>query len=280
MATKISSMVTRDVCLLGGKVWLYGRHRGALLTGILWRRVWTALRWQGVLELCRCWLVRPCIRPVGAAIHAPLAIIGPHISQSFELMRHIPSLIEREDYRSTAEMSPNALFFLDRKGRLVHANRPGRTLHSEASIVRVDRDGHFHLHDPQAERALHAALGAIARADFQKLRGNFLISRTNGLPVEATIAPIERNATLLIFDQIFENLPIATLVLKSQPDAATLLEGCGLTPAELALAQSIAKGLSPRELADSKGISINAVRTQQKAVYSKTGTTRQSQLVH
>lgn len=216
-------------------------------------------------------------------VRTPLArmfsLLGPHISQSFELMRHVPALAEGEDYRSTAENCANALFFLDRKGRLVHANHTGRTLHSEASTVWVDRDGHFHLQDPQAERALQAALGAITRADFQKLRGNFLIRRTSGLPMQATIAPIERNAMPAIFDQIFEDLPIAALVLKKQPDAATALQGYGLTPAELALARSIAKGLSPRELADSRGISINTVRTQLKAVYSKTGTTRQSQLV-
>ena len=27
------------------------------------RPVWTALLWQGVVELCRCWSVRPCVRP-------------------------------------------------------------------------------------------------------------------------------------------------------------------------------------------------------------------------
>ena len=27
------------------------------------------------LSICSCWLVRPCIRPVGAAFHAPLAIM-------------------------------------------------------------------------------------------------------------------------------------------------------------------------------------------------------------
>lgn len=30
---------------------------------------------KGFFERCRCWLVRPCIRPVGAAYHVPLAIM-------------------------------------------------------------------------------------------------------------------------------------------------------------------------------------------------------------
>ena len=30
---------------------------------------------RGSLSLCSCWLVRPCIRPVGAAFHVPLAIM-------------------------------------------------------------------------------------------------------------------------------------------------------------------------------------------------------------
>ena len=30
---------------------------------------------RGSLSVCSCWLVRPCIRPVGAACHMPLAIM-------------------------------------------------------------------------------------------------------------------------------------------------------------------------------------------------------------
>src|SRR5262245_33002090 len=30
---------------------------------------------RGSLSVCSCWLVRPCIRPIGAAFHMPLAIM-------------------------------------------------------------------------------------------------------------------------------------------------------------------------------------------------------------
>jgi hypothetical protein len=30
---------------------------------------------KGFVSFCSCWLVRPCIRPVGAAFHVPLAIM-------------------------------------------------------------------------------------------------------------------------------------------------------------------------------------------------------------
>ena len=218
-------------------------------------------------------------------VRLPLAkmfcLLGPHIHQSFELMRRVPALVDGEDYRSTAELSADAVFFIDGRGRLVHANRAGRTLHSEASMVWVDRDERIHFRDPQAEWALQAALGTITKVDFQKLRGNFAIRRTSGSPIQATIAPIERSIAPPIFDQIFEDLPVAVLALKTTAmlsDATIALQGYGLTPAELALAQSIAKGVSPREYADSRGVSIHTVRSQLKVVFSKTATSRQSQL--
>ena len=55
--------------------------------------VWTALRWQGVVEAVACWLVRPCVRPVGAAHsaagHNAIRVSGPDQKLALEVLGRI-----------------------------------------------------------------------------------------------------------------------------------------------------------------------------------------------
>jgi DNA-binding CsgD family transcriptional regulator len=53
----------------------------------------------------------------------------------------------------------------------------------------------------------------------------------------------------------------------------------GLTKSEARLASQLLCGQSLQEIADTTGVSIGTVRTQTKAVFSKTHTHRQAQLV-
>ncbi len=53
----------------------------------------------------------------------------------------------------------------------------------------------------------------------------------------------------------------------------------GLTPAEAEVVQLLAKGLPLDEIAADRGISLNTVRSHLKHVFSKTGTSRQGELL-
>ncbi|MBM0273952.1 helix-turn-helix transcriptional regulator [Streptococcus suis] len=99
--------------------------------------------------------------------------------------------------------------------------------------------------------------------------------------MRAMIVPLAHRTTQTMFDQIFEDLPIAMLVLRNQPTpqpSVAALPGYGLTPAESELAVAIAQGISLRDHADSRDVSIHTVRAQLKSVFAKTETRRQSQL--
>jgi DNA-binding CsgD family transcriptional regulator len=52
-----------------------------------------------------------------------------------------------------------------------------------------------------------------------------------------------------------------------------------LTPAEARVGIALARGRSPDEIAVSNGVSISTVRTQLRALFAKTGTARQTELV-
>jgi DNA-binding CsgD family transcriptional regulator len=63
------------------------------------------------------------------------------------------------------------------------------------------------------------------------------------------------------------------------PKATFLVRAFGLTPAEARLASIIAEGLNPERAAEELGISRVTARNQLKAIFAKTGTHRQSELV-
>ncbi|GAA2865256.1 DNA-binding CsgD family transcriptional regulator/PAS domain-containing protein [Aminobacter niigataensis] len=219
-------------------------------------------------------------------VRAPLSrlldLLGPHISRSFDLLRHVPTLVNGEDYRATAQLADDAMFFIDRSGRITYSNRAGDALRRENTIIRVDRAGYMHLLDLEADAALQAALGAMARANYAQLQRDFVVRCATGSPLQAILAPVRHNAKSLMFDCLFEDHPVAMLVFHRQTECANSdvpsLDRYGMTPAELALAKAIAEGISPREYADIRSISINTVRTQLKSIYAKTETSRQSQL--
>ena len=74
-------------------------------------------------------------------------------------------------------------------------------------------------------------------------------------------------------------LTFTTIEPKPAPNPTALITAFGLTPAEARLASIIAEGLSPEQAAEQLGITKETARSQLKAVFVKTGTHRQGELV-
>ena len=67
--------------------------------------------------------------------------------------------------------------------------------------------------------------------------------------------------------------------LRESASQATLGELFGLTPAEANLAILLSRGLSLAEASETQSISQHTARAQLKAIFSKTGVSRQAELV-
>jgi DNA-binding CsgD family transcriptional regulator len=74
-------------------------------------------------------------------------------------------------------------------------------------------------------------------------------------------------------------LILCSLVSKARPDPAVLREVFGLTPVESKVASVISTGASPEHAAEEMEIAVVTARNHLKAVFAKTGTHRQSELV-
>jgi DNA-binding CsgD family transcriptional regulator len=78
----------------------------------------------------------------------------------------------------------------------------------------------------------------------------------------------------------------AIALLLSDPGSRTMVTAQSLravfdlTPAEAAIAAALANGMSVSDTAAHLGVALNTVRTHLRSIFSKTGVSRQSQLVH
>ena len=73
-------------------------------------------------------------------------------------------------------------------------------------------------------------------------------------------------------------LVITDLSAGTSPQAALIQGLFDLTPAEARVAQAIASSVQPVDISRQHGISVGTVRTHMKAVFAKTGTSRQAEL--
>jgi DNA-binding CsgD family transcriptional regulator len=74
-------------------------------------------------------------------------------------------------------------------------------------------------------------------------------------------------------------LTLTAIEPRAAPKPAVLSKAFGLTPAEARVASIVAEGLNPERAAEVLGISRTTARNRLQAIFAKTGTHRQSELV-
>lgn len=142
----------------------------------------------------------------------------------------------------------------------------------------IIRDGKLAASIREQDDELQAAVKVVARGTAPT---RLMIRRRNGeLAYGLLLFPANQTAAV----PLGIALPaVAALVVdvqrKASLDEAMLSQLFSFTPAEASLAASIAAGSSLEEIAAERRISIHTVRTHLKRVFTKTGTSRQGELV-
>jgi DNA-binding CsgD family transcriptional regulator len=158
-------------------------------------------------------------------------------------------------------------------GRVVLAN----DAFAAATHVWTTRGGdRLGLHDQVAGRMLADALAAIELAQGPR---SIPVRAEPGGAVTAVIqvVPVRRQA-----HDIFGSTSAIVILseLKAQAADATLVQSLfDLTPAEIAVAQSIASGLTVVQISKATGRAVPTIRNQVRSAMSKTGSTRQAELI-
>jgi DNA-binding CsgD family transcriptional regulator/PAS domain-containing protein len=213
-----------------------------------------------------------------------LALLGelvPHWQTAARLHHRIAGLETRLEYASAAlDRLPRALIVTDSSGRILHMNRRAEALLKSNSGLSAAADGlrAGSSHQTARLREFIARTASTVAGNGQHPGGVMQLPRVSHPPLKLQIAPLAsssgpvgRRASVAIF--IAEPEPTA------KPDPALLGALLDLSPAEARLTAAIASGGTIRQFAEQAGVSLNTTRTLLKRVFSKTGVSRQAELV-
>jgi DNA-binding CsgD family transcriptional regulator len=166
---------------------------------------------------------------------------------------------------------------IDRLGHVLDTNAAAEALFDEHICIRSRR---LVVADARAKSCLERLIDQIrVTSDLAALPCEpIIIPRQQRGPVIARVLPIHGTAqTLFLGARVL--LSLTAVEPKCGPKEALLANTFGLTPAEARVAFVMAEGLNPERAAHQLGISKATARNQLRAVFAKTGTHRQGELV-
>lgn len=214
---------------------------------------------------------------------AKLKRLIPHLGRALILMDEIQFQRRRAETSMQAmEATSMAVIGLNAAGQVLHSNRCAERLLREARVVRV-RHGILACADSALDNRLNDALDqcrespapiTLLLVDRQRPQDRYSLTLTRSATGGSTLIPSEWSGAyrgLLCL--------ISPLNQKRMATAKQLMALFGLSRAEASLARAVASGQTLECYAQNADLAMSTVRTQLRAVLSKTNVSRQAELV-
>lgn len=200
--------------------------------------------------------------------------LAPHLHRSLRVHQRITRLeAERRGLAGVLDRLAAPVVVLDARGRVIGQNESARRLLDREDGLSV-RDGRLIAARPHGTRRVAQAVERAQRCGGDRALGAIALSRPSGAAdLSVAIVPMGQGGegTVAVFVNDPELAPL--------PDPATLRDLYRLTPAEARLSVALARGLSLQQAAVALGVSQHTARNHLKAVFAKTGVSRQGALV-
>lgn len=204
-----------------------------------------------------------------------LGLIVPHLQRALRLHSKMIDLQTANDTLSGAfDSVPIGIVLLGKNG-ILNVNKAATEICRNSKSLYLTQEGIRASVSRVDERLRKIIRSAMDPAQDNNGGGSVCIASESGNPVVVVASPVpsgdwpcETGVVVFLTDRNHS----------SDASAEILRTAFGLTPAEVRLASMLAKGLSPTEVADELTVSLNTIRTQLKAIFAKTNTSRQSQL--
>jgi DNA-binding CsgD family transcriptional regulator len=217
-------------------------------------------------------------RKAGALTDAHRRLIGAVMPQVARAMT-LQSRLEDQAALIAAgalEAVDAAVLLCDFDGCVVAATTHAHKILRRADVLLV-RQGRVHTRDSDAAAAFAAALRGGARVIPEPEARVLVVRARTGLPVRLDIAPLPHGrgaAALRPLAMVHVQEPAQAVRL----DVALVCRAFGLTVAEAQVAEALSCGWSSQDIALRRGVSLETVHTQVKAVLAKTGCGRRAEL--
>jgi DNA-binding CsgD family transcriptional regulator len=179
-------------------------------------------------------------------------------------------------------ISAAGVYLTKRDGRVVYMNAAAERQVKAGHALRIV-DNRIFPTDPQACTAIAKAIDEVARneTDAGPAGHSLAIPDDNGVGYVATLLPLERGQR----QSIMAPFAASVAIFAQDPAHVPLMPGESfarlyqLTGGELRVLLALAQGLGAKEAADMLGIGEPTVRTHLQRIFSKTGTSRQAELL-
>ena len=203
---------------------------------------------------------------------AELDLYRPHLARALLLGTRL-GLRAARDMSHAMELVGLPAAAIDRNGTIIAGNGLIDALDDRFIFSADDR---LSFACPGADALLAQALASEDATEINSIPLPPLNDQP-GLVVH--VIPI-RGAGRDIFAAASHMLLVTEVGARSTPSEELLTGLFDLTPAEARVTRALATGMAPSEIASEFGVSRQTVRNQLAAVFTKTGTTRQAELVH
>ncbi|MDH4984675.1 helix-turn-helix transcriptional regulator [Aminobacter anthyllidis] len=206
----------------------------------------------------------------------------PHLTQAMSLFLRLNGLeSERELFAGALGRLAVGAIIVDKECRILQATPQAEAILAEKDVLKNDRGRLRLLDEAGPSGAFTAAVAEIAEADPASFAGSraFSIHRSSGEALGLVVRPAPHSAKLHAPLRGAALVIIADAGSTVAPQPAILVRLFGLTPAEAELAALMGQGLDLDDASAALGVTKNTAKAHLRMVFSKTGVSRQSELV-
>ncbi len=208
-----------------------------------------------------------------------LNLLSPHIKQAVQLFNR---LYQQQDDNSSLQAAINTLsqptIVINELMQVRHINTAAEVLIASCDSFIID-DDKFLINNEKSHHQFMYQAWDIAKSaeDLSSETTSTIIIRTENTPITITLSPMyssdsgkhSKGVLLQIFDPNTQTLP----------KAESIKPIFQLSKTEALLCELLVEGLSLKEIAEKRSVSINTVREQMRRIFTKTGYKRQSELI-
>jgi DNA-binding CsgD family transcriptional regulator/PAS domain-containing protein len=213
-----------------------------------------------------------------------LGLLAPHICRSVTISDVLNlKTIRSEALEATLNALTTGVYLADQFGRIIYMNRAAERQIDSGNVLRIENN-RLVTFDRMVRGALATAIDEASGDEATMPASGFSLALPgrDGAGLVATILPLARGerrnicgafaATVAIFVQ-------DPVVVPPFPGEA-FAKLYGLTGSELRVLLAMAPGLSVKEAAEMLGIGETTAKTHLQHIYDKTGTAKQTELLH
>lgn len=195
----------------------------------------------------------------------------PHLKRMVDIRSRLSTAVQRAaGLEAALDAHGHGVILTDRQGRVQFCNRyADRILRTGDALGLIA--GRLVAVDQACQPALHKAVASVGVG---LAGGAVWARRLDGSGCRLLICPHRSTLGLLGALILFDDTGQST-----GDHRAALRTLYGLTQAEADLAHLLFEGLSPKEAAEARGVSLATVQTQLKSIRSRTETVRHSELI-